>query len=711
MSPARPAHPDRARALEAAEKAIKAGKLKDAVAEYEKLVRADPSDVATLNLMGDLFVRLGQNDRASRSFQRVADEYQTRGQYSQSLAILKKMVKLTPDDPDVVIRLADLYAAQGFGAEARSEYLRIGQQLVRERRLLEAVQVHEKLVHMDGDDLKARRELAELHKAHGSPRGAVDQMIEIARRETAAGDLDAAEATLREGLALAPGDPAALLPLIEVHRLRNERRKGIEILEAALREAGAADPRLLNALGGLYYDEGEHARAEEVFVHLLDDNPMNVPARIKLGRLYILQDRLDQAYELLEPLVGNLLKKGREEKAIGILGLILAGKRVHLPTLEKLAAILRAGKDEGKQEVVLRVLLDEMRRQGAGPERLLPVLADLVAIRPDDVELGAELRRLQQGLGLPPAEAAAAAAAAPAFGAGLSDEDQEAVKATLQQADLYMQQGLVRNARRILENLRMKFPEEPEIERRVSTLDSMQMKMDEDEIRRRVEKASALEQPGPERSSGRRKVKREEDGKFSTADIFAETDLVPFAPGAAGSRPQFYDLNDAVAAEIDLIRSFVAQQSRGMKTQFEKELVTIVDQFRQGLRDKFQPEDYEIHYQLGLAFMEQGLYAEAVNELTLAAKDRLRALECYSIISRCYRLQREYIDAEKWLREALQLAKEGTDGFYSLEYELAALYEENRDREHALRLYKDVSRWNPAYRAVADKVKGLEGAA
>jgi len=73
---------DRIRVIESAERHVKAGKLKEAIAEYEKLLAEDPQDFGTNNIIGDLCVRLGQNEKAVRSFQLVASEYEKRGLHS-----------------------------------------------------------------------------------------------------------------------------------------------------------------------------------------------------------------------------------------------------------------------------------------------------------------------------------------------------------------------------------------------------------------------------------------------------------------------------------------------------------------------------------------------------------------------------------------------------------------------------------------------------
>ncbi len=707
---------DRLRVIELAERYIKAGKIREAIVEYEKLAEGDDQDIGMVNMIGDLYVRLGQTAPAIRSFQRVAEEYEKRGLYSQALAIYKKINKLSPDNPDFCVKLADLFSLQGFASEARQQYLRTAERLEKDGQLIEAVKVYEKLVKLDKEDLEAKRKLVTLYREQGRVEGAVEQLNEMAEIKLGRNAPAEAEDLLEEARAIDPFQLRTLVNLVEIRRQAGRLADARAAVEAAV-EAGQKSPQILSLLGNLLFETGETARAEKLFTELLAEHPTDVNARIKLARIEILDQRLDAAYAVLEPLVNNLVKKQKVDKAVGLLGLILGGGRVHLPALEKLASIYRTDRDVRKLEVVDRVIAHEFEAAGE-KTKSMAVLAELTQLRPDDADLGWEHRRLRKELGLPDVESTEAAERTKGGAA------QREIDEALEQAELYMKQGLVRNAKRILENLRLRYPEEPAIEKRLAAIESA-APLDEEEIRRRVEKTAVLEtqirgeRPGrPDEAPGARKESRKktpqyfapgavDEEKLSTAEIFSEVDLSPLLP-SDGAERTYYDLDRALDDERRLMAAVIGRQSRGTTSQFEKELTTIVQDFKRGLQDKVSAEDYDIHFQLGVAFMEQGLYTEAIEELSVAARDKALALESYSIISRCHRKKRNTAEAEKWLKKALLLAREGTESYFAVEFELARLYEELQDKENALSLYKEVRNWNPAYRDVETRVGNLE---
>ena len=399
-----------------------------------------------------------------------------------------------------------------------------------------------------------------------------------------------------------------------------------------------------------------------------------------------------------------------------------------------------------------RAILDELRRLGE-KERMVGVFSELLELRPDDADLAREVRSLRLELGLPVDEVKEESL-------DLSEKDREAIREVMGQADLYLQQGLVRIARRLLENLRFRYPEDPQIIRKIAVLDEVRTHIDEDEIRRRVEKTTLLEAQYKEKAAGKKadekkagekraQEKEAEEGrtdvneaeekapeaaktevrkvdarrkpagsfkaevlegeKVSTADLFGETDIIPFINADTGERA-YYDLREAAAVELRWIAAVRARQLEGNATPLERALTGIVSDFRKDLRKTAGADDAETRYELGLAFMGQGLIPEAVEELTEAAKDKKLAVDSYSLISQCYRQKRDFDEAAKWMKMAMAEAKTGTDQYYALVYELAEIMEAADDREKAAAFFREIRDWNPGFRNAAARLEALEKA-
>jgi tetratricopeptide (TPR) repeat protein len=136
-----------------------------------------------------------------------------------------------------------------------------------------------------------------------------------------------------------------------------------------------------------------------------------------------------------------------------------------------------------------------------------------------------------------------------------------------------------------------------------------------------------------------------------------------------------------------------------------------VAEFRRDLKARDADADAETRYQLGLAFMGQGLITEAIDELTEAAKDKALAIDSYSLISQCFRQKRNFDEAAKWLKTAMAEVKAGTDQYYALVFELAEIMEAAGDADKAVPLFREIRDWNPGFRNVAARLETLEKSA
>ena len=100
--------------LQSAEKHVAKGKLDQALKDYLRVLDENPKDIATLNQVGDLYVRMNRPAESIPFFTRIADFYSRDGFFLKAIAIYKKINKIDPARLDVYDRLADLYHKQGL---------------------------------------------------------------------------------------------------------------------------------------------------------------------------------------------------------------------------------------------------------------------------------------------------------------------------------------------------------------------------------------------------------------------------------------------------------------------------------------------------------------------------------------------------------------------------------------------------------------------
>jgi tetratricopeptide (TPR) repeat protein len=196
--------------LSAAEKFVQQGKLQNAIAEYEKVLKADPKDLTVNNTVGDLYARLGQNEQALECFKSVGDAYASQGFTVKAIAMYKKLTKIKPT-LEGILRLAELYTQQGLFNDARAQYLQVAEEFLRSGELEQAVRIFQKTLEMDPENVAMRVRLAEVYVRLGKKTEAWQIFTSAAESLRARSQIAGAEEILQRMLTLDPGNSYALL--------------------------------------------------------------------------------------------------------------------------------------------------------------------------------------------------------------------------------------------------------------------------------------------------------------------------------------------------------------------------------------------------------------------------------------------------------------------------------------------------------------------
>jgi pilus assembly protein FimV len=196
--------------LNSAEKYVQQGKLQNAIAEYEKILKNDAKDLTVANTVGDLYSRLGESDKATECFKTVGDAYASQGFTVKAIAMYKKISKLKPSLENV-LKLAELYTQQGLFNDARAQYLQVAEEFLKSGELDNAVRIFQKILEMDPENTVMRVRLAEVYVRLGKKTEAWQIFSAAAEGLRSKGSLSGAEEVLQRMLTLDPGNTYALL--------------------------------------------------------------------------------------------------------------------------------------------------------------------------------------------------------------------------------------------------------------------------------------------------------------------------------------------------------------------------------------------------------------------------------------------------------------------------------------------------------------------
>ncbi len=109
--------------LRQAREHIAEGRLRSAMAIYQKIVDADSSDLAAISMLGDLYVKTGRIDDAVAHFLRVAESFLRSGSAISAAYILKKVLKIDPANPVANMNLGELHVQDNKAERAHDAFI------------------------------------------------------------------------------------------------------------------------------------------------------------------------------------------------------------------------------------------------------------------------------------------------------------------------------------------------------------------------------------------------------------------------------------------------------------------------------------------------------------------------------------------------------------------------------------------------------------
>lgn len=244
-----------------AERFVQQGRLQNAIAEYDKILKQDPKDLTVLNTVGDLYSRLGQIDQAVVFFKLVGDTYAAEGFVPKAIAMYKKLTKISPNTLECVQKLGELYTQQGLYNDARAQLLIVADIHEREGRKGDAVRAYLRIRDLDPDNFNVITKLARLYRSQGNTAEAAKLLMGAAEALRSRNMLDAADDALlnllqadpsnsraiemRGALALERGEPTSAIALLEKVPDIDSRQEPLQLLlraQLALSRFADAEP-------------------------------------------------------------------------------------------------------------------------------------------------------------------------------------------------------------------------------------------------------------------------------------------------------------------------------------------------------------------------------------------------------------------------------------------------------------------------------------
>ncbi|HET6372023.1 MAG TPA: tetratricopeptide repeat protein [Candidatus Polarisedimenticolia bacterium] len=417
------------------------------------------------------------------------------------------------------------------------------------------------------------------------------------------------------------------------------------------------------------------------------------------------------------------VKYGLGERAIEQLLTVTQRFPGYVPAHEKLKEIFL---EEGDRERACeQMILLVKAHLAAGDRRVADeALADLMRFDPESRDASAIAEALRAADGGPDQSAqpnrakatspVAGATAAPARAPAPEEDASGPSSADLQSVDALLASKRRDDAVQALRGLAEKFGSHPDLVARMRHAMTLPPQQAAPHIAATAATAATSDESAPDASA----IDEEEfeiSMEEAAADEVELTEIPPEEPDTVSEAPHQApaDLLD-LAAEIDAALSGESSQAETLAESVEAtpeghSLEEIVRAFKKGIEDQVGAEDFDTHYNLGIAYKEMGLLDEAIGEFQFASKEPRLLLDTCSMLGVCFREKGMGALAIKWYRrgvDATSTADEETA--LGLRYDLAELLAASGESREAMDLFTEVYGVNSKFRDVAGKIRELE---
>jgi tetratricopeptide (TPR) repeat protein len=135
---------------------------------------------------------------------------------------------------------------------------------------------------------------------------------------------------------------------------------------------------------------------------------------------------------------------------------------------------------------------------------------------------------------------------------------------------------------------------------------------------------------------------------------------------------------------------------------------TVFAAFKKGVSQTLDAEDYEAHYDLGIAYKEMGLWPDAIQEFRTAMGNRARETECLHLIGLCGLESGDYALATEHLERLLGRTGLAKEQALAARFDLGRTLAAADRRDEARIAFQAVAAQDPDFQDVAAQLKALD---
>ena len=435
---------DKASVSKEAQKYLAKGQIDKAIAEWEKFLASSP-DANSFNTIGDLYLRKDDRKTATEMFHKAAGLFRKDGFSLKALALYKKILNVNSSDSAALFALGELNEEKNIATDAIKYYLAAGDLYIKSNARKEAGAAYGRIIKLAAANLSLRKKIAELYSREGYVEEAAAEYVAVGRMLIEQGTKAEGKSYLERALEIRPSNRPALIELANMSEGDGDLGAAIGYLKEAAKIPWKGQDLPLK-LAGLCFKAGDLQGAEEYANSVLQADPSNMEAKRIIAEAYISHGNIDAAWEQYAPVLDELIFKNRFDEAIGVLNTFK-----DVEPVEARRKLVSFYKQKNDNESVLRELkeLGNVLEESGMNQEALACYKEAQSIAPDDSYILEKLAQIE-----PPEP----------------EEDEKSFEEKLLEADLFIGYGMVEEAKKSLESLKLEDPSNPEVHLKLKSI-------------------------------------------------------------------------------------------------------------------------------------------------------------------------------------------------------------------------------------------------
>lgn len=324
---------DVAKHLERARKHLEKNKLQDAIAEYHATLDASPNHSEAIQMLSELYVRVGDLVQAANFYGLQFDRLAEAGDVARTSAIFTRYLKAYPQPPARLARYAFLLQKQNKTADAIEYYSSAAQKFHEQNDVKAEFECLQRVAQLDQENPARQVALAQLGERLGNAETASRAFLRAAQLTQAAGQASQALEHFASAHRLAPNDRSIALLFADA-RLHNSNAAGAVELLQPFTPPDPSDTAFLALYGEALLQTGELDKARDAFFALCREKPEGFEKLFDLAERYFASGADEKAVAVLEQTKEWMFAARAETAFASRVDQIVENHRKTLPLIE-----------------------------------------------------------------------------------------------------------------------------------------------------------------------------------------------------------------------------------------------------------------------------------------------------------------------------------------------------------------------------------------